>query len=477
MDRSTLRVRSSLIFVAILLVALFGIAARPPGFLSTFWPANAILLGILLRNPRSFALLGLTVGALALVVADLVTGSSVERAVEINAINLVGIATGLITARLLGCLPSRLSRSHPRRLSETQYASRIVAVPVVASLAAGASSALMQHIHEGSGAGKELVGWFIADLCTYLIVLPIVLSAPTLVQIRKKFGPAVRQNIRLRRIWHIVAPLGALLLCLPVALELQGALALLLPLPALLWCAMQISLFSTSLLAAGWSAWALIMASNGRLELAVPVHLLSESVTTRLSVILMALSPITVAITTLARRRAERELKRVADLDALTGTLGRLAFWTQAEELLDTEQRAQRPVAVMMLDLDHFKQINDSLGHLTGDSVLELFGTTLVAATDGVGLSGRLGGEEFAVMVGGCTFAEACEMAEGIRSTLETTSQSLLGLLGTVSVGVAWIDRARGEIEPLLDLADTAMYQAKRDGRNTVVAVDVCPST
>src|SRR3546814_1769474 len=70
MDRSTRRVRSCLIFVAILVVALAGIAARPPGFLSTFWPANAILLGILLRNPRSFAPIGLAVGGAALLTAD-----------------------------------------------------------------------------------------------------------------------------------------------------------------------------------------------------------------------------------------------------------------------------------------------------------------------------------------------------------------------------------------------------------------------
>lgn len=294
MDRSTRRVRSCLIFVAILVVALAGIAARPPGFLSTFWPANAILLGILLRNPRSFAPIGLAVGGAALLTADLATGSPVQRAFELNAINLVGVTTGLIAANLLGCFP--------RRISETKYTARIFLISVMASFTAGSASALRTQLHEGSGAATELVGWFFADLCTYLIVLPIVLSAPTLEHIRRTCGPSVRQSLRLRQLAQILAPLAALLACLPLALEVQGALALLLPMPALLWCAMRVSLFSTSLLAAGWSAWALVMAGKGRLALADPVHLLSEGVTTRISVILMALSPIAVAVATGAQR-------------------------------------------------------------------------------------------------------------------------------------------------------------------------------
>ncbi|ATI35580.1 MULTISPECIES: GGDEF domain-containing protein [Rhodococcus] len=465
MDRSTTRVRSSLIFVAILVVALAGIAARPPGFLSTFWPANAILLGILLRNPRSFAPIGLAVGGAALLTADLATGSPVQRAFELNAINLVGVTTGLIAANLLGCFP--------RRISETKYTTRIFVVSVLASFTAGSASALRTQLHEGSGAGTELVGWFFADLCTYLIVLPILLSAPPLDHVRRTFGPSVRQNLRLRRVAQILLPLAALLACLPLALEVQGALALLLPMPALLWCAMRVSLFSTSLLAAGWSAWALIMAGQGRLALADPVHLLSEGVTTRISVILMALSPIAVAVATGAQRRAERELQRIAECDALTGTLSRHAFWTQSQELLDTQHTARKSIAVMMLDLDHFKSINDNLGHLTGDSVLEQFGNTLLATTEGLGLSGRLGGEEFAVAAADCTFEEAIALAERIRQRQEAHSRSIRGFAGTVSIGVAWVDQAMAEMDALLDIADTAMYQAKREGRNLVVAVDL----
>ena len=317
------------------------------------------------------------------------------------------------------------------------------------------------------------MGWFFADLCTYLIVLPIVLSAPTLEHIRRTCGPSVRQSLRLRRLAQILAPLAALLACLPLALEVQGALALLLPMPALLWCAMRVSLFSTSLLAAGWSAWALVMAGKGRLALADPVHLLSEGVTTRISVILMALSPIAVAVATGAQRRAERELQRIAECDALTGTLSRHAFWTQSQELLDAQHAAQRPIAVMMLDLDHFKSINDNLGHLTGDSVLEQFGNTLLAATEGLGLSGRLGGEEFAVAAADCTFEEAIQLAERIREAQEAHARSIRGFAGTVSIGVAWADRAMPGMETLLDIADNAMYQAKRDGRNLVVAFDL----
>ena len=140
-----------------------------------------------------------------------------------QAINLVGVTTGLIAANLLGCFP--------RRISETKYTARIFLISVLASFTAGSASALRTQLHEGSGAATELVGWFFADLCTYLIVLPIVLSAPTLEHIRRTCGPSVRQSLRLRQLAQILAPLAALLACLPLALEVQGALALLLPMP------------------------------------------------------------------------------------------------------------------------------------------------------------------------------------------------------------------------------------------------------
>ena len=95
----------------------------------------------------------------------------------------------------------------------------------------------------------------------------------------------------------------------------------------------------------------------------------------------------------------------------------------------------------MMLDLDHFKSINDNLGHLTGDSVLEQFGNTLLATTEGLGLSGRLGGEEFAVAAADCTFEEAIQLAERIRQRQEAHARSIRGFAGTVSIGVAWVDR------------------------------------
>ncbi|MCQ4129219.1 GGDEF domain-containing protein [Rhodococcus erythropolis] len=153
--------------------------------------------------------------------------------------------------------------------------------------------------------------------------------------------------------------------------------------------------------------------------------------------------------------------------------MSRHAFWTQSQELLDTQHTARKSIAVMMLDLDHFKSINDNLGHLTGDSVLEQFGNTLLATTEGLGLSGRLGGEEFAVAAADCTFEEAIQLAERIRQTQETNPRSLHHFAGTDRIGAAWADRALPDMGTLLEIADTAGHRAKRIGRNGTVAVEV----
>jgi diguanylate cyclase (GGDEF)-like protein len=162
--------------------------------------------------------------------------------------------------------------------------------------------------------------------------------------------------------------------------------------------------------------------------------------------------------------RSARRLQTQANTDSLTGMLNRRAIFERFEK----NTRWPR-TAALMLDLDHFKQVNDHLGHAEGDRVLKLFGQILTDHTGSLGVASRLGGEEFCCVLTNTDPENAKVIAENIRTAFADLSIGIgeQSLLATVSIGIAMA--VDGEtFSALLSRADTALYQAKRDGRNRV---------
>ncbi len=167
--------------------------------------------------------------------------------------------------------------------------------------------------------------------------------------------------------------------------------------------------------------------------------------------------------------------KTAASMDPLTGMLNRRGFSEACARLIEREATAGRPVTVMILDIDHFKSINDRFGHPAGDEVLRLFSSVVMSNLRISDLSGRIGGEEFAALLP-CSLEEGVVVAERVREAFEAS-----GIVveegpvdTTVSIGVAG-GPAGTELEVLLAAADTALYQAKRGGRNRVEAAEELP--
>lgn len=162
--------------------------------------------------------------------------------------------------------------------------------------------------------------------------------------------------------------------------------------------------------------------------------------------------------------RSARRLHTQANTDSLTGMLNRRAIF----ERFETNTRWPN-TAALMLDLDHFKQVNDHLGHAEGDRVLKLFSQILTDYTGPLGVASRLGGEEFCCLLTNTDPESAKLVAENMRAAFADLSIEIGddSLIATVSIGIAMaID---GEnFSALLSRADTALYQAKRDGRNRV---------
>lgn len=177
----------------------------------------------------------------------------------------------------------------------------------------------------------------------------------------------------------------------------------------------------------------------------------------------------------IARRQAlETELSRLAAIDPLTGTLNRRALTEGLQAGLAEARRARSPISVVLIDLDHFKAINDTFGHAGGDAVLKQTVRTLAEGLrPQADLLGRLGGEEFVLVLPGLDVVEAIAAAEQARIALglaEAWHESLV-IRCTASFGVAVWD-GRESMDRLLSRADHALYRAKAGGRNIVLADD-----
>jgi diguanylate cyclase (GGDEF)-like protein len=178
---------------------------------------------------------------------------------------------------------------------------------------------------------------------------------------------------------------------------------------------------------------------------------------------------VSVAVANLNLRES---LRLQAVRDPLTGLYNRRYMQEFLDRELHSARRKRRPLAVMMIDLDHFKRYNDNFGHSAGDQALAAVGDTLRRCLRAEDVACRYGGEEFALILPECSLQKATVRAEEIRKRLrefraQSDQQSTDAL--TVSIGVAAFDETTDHVDLLLKFADDALYQAKREGRDRVV--------
>lgn len=171
------------------------------------------------------------------------------------------------------------------------------------------------------------------------------------------------------------------------------------------------------------------------------------------------------------RETAQAKLEELSRKDSLTGIYNRRYFFELAEQEFNRARRYQRPVAMIMIDLDHFKKINDTHGHLIGDQVLNEIARRIQDNSRQVDIVGRYGGEEFIILLPETTLEDACTLAERIWNSLtqRPTNTSKLLLPIQVSIGVA-SNTGDNEVSlfKLIERADKALYRAKELGRNRI---------
>jgi diguanylate cyclase (GGDEF)-like protein len=172
----------------------------------------------------------------------------------------------------------------------------------------------------------------------------------------------------------------------------------------------------------------------------------------------------------MAKERTEYRHRTAAMVDPLTGIANRRSFLQDGRELMKRHAADPRPVAVLLIDLDHFKSINDRFGHAIGDRVLQVFVDTAKAHLRSSDIIGRLGGEEFAAVLYDAGREKALALAERIRSAFAEAAMDVDGrsVIATVSIGAVFNGDQPLDVPELLGQADQALYFAKARGRNRV---------
>ncbi|OQK46324.1 amino acid transporter [Vibrio vulnificus] len=182
-----------------------------------------------------------------------------------------------------------------------------------------------------------------------------------------------------------------------------------------------------------------------------------------------------IAITTfglvwLINERLISSLQEMSFKDNLTGFFNRHGLEQQLPQLVHTSQESQQPLSALMLDIDHFKLINDTYGHLEGDNILKRCAEEIQSLLPTEHLAFRYGGEEFLVILKSCNLSQAQKLAETIRQTIEAKQLAMLsGRSLTLSIGLTDL-HPEDHIDNLIKRADQALYLAKSQGRNQVVA-------
>lgn len=449
------------VFAVILAASLFGILTRPMGFLAAVWPANAVLLALMVRKPSLSTPLGWLAAFLGYLTADLITGGGLVVTLWLTAANMAGAAVGYLLFMRLPDEDRRLERPIS-----------IVSMFWICTIAAGTAGLV------GGGAANMLFDrdivtgfsfWFTTELVNALIVVPVILTAPPLRTILSSSWLKRPSSVHIWPVLALVASAGA-----GILIDGPGVIAY--PTPALIWCALTFSLFVTSLMTLAFSVSLLIATSAGMLPLLSVNNELLVVVSTRLAIAMTALGPLAVASINENREKLVERLQYLATHDGLTGVLSRGAFLTgAADALLDCRKRRQS-CSALMIDVDHFKRINDTYGHAAGDAVLVMIARALRDNVREEDLIGRLGGEEFAVFCPGLSEKKAGQIAERLRAAVEELRLKVEGvtLQTTVSVGVAFTTKNSDvSLGTLLDEADKSLYSAKADGRNRIVGVSI----
>jgi diguanylate cyclase (GGDEF)-like protein len=468
--------RSSVLMTVIALgylaSALGGLAiSRQAGNIATLWPPNGMLVAALLTARRRRWREILVAGAIGSIAANVVNGNHALTAASITISNL-------IEAFIAAAIISRQTPNHVLFQRSSDVVVLIVA-SVTAALVAGTVSAISANLLGGAPFITIFVKWVLGDVLGLLVVMPIAVIAYDLFT----RGPdlMLARSSRLEAGLILAGVLGvSVAVFAPNVPPVQF-----LVMPTVLLASFRLgplgAALSTVIVAVIGSVGTVIAAQAGASspdQITVSVF----SFQLNLATLFLTALPIGAAMAqrsqlerdlTEEKERADRfahEMASLVNVDDLTGLATRRHFLEQLDLMAADARRADQPLTLAMIDIDHFKPINDQYGHAVGDAVLVAIGAACRTAVRGDDVIGRLGGEEFAMLMPLTDHETAYRIVDRLREAVAAiaipTGES--GAVSvTISVGMAMF--AGQQIDRLLLDADQALYSAKKTGRNRIV--------
>lgn len=439
-----------------------GFTVMPEG-LAIVWPPNAVLLAALIRFRGAAYPAIATVAVAAEVAADVPTFTAIEALL----FGLVNLTEATLAYWLLARW--RFDARFARLADLWKF---LAAGPLIGALSAALLGAAVYSGFRGTQTSYAEFAriWWFGDALGLLILAPLLLG----------FGPfghkRVEPAFELRRADLAVAAGAVLALALFFASQggrvLTVRLGAMVLMPFVLYAAVRLP-FRFVAFAIAFAAAAVIAAMTGARQPFGPLPVRDAVIAAQEFVLVMALMALGLAalLSELRERyRMNEQLERLSTHDALTGLLNRRGVEAAAQREFALARRNGRELALLLVDLDRFKGVNDRHGHLAGDEALRRTAAVLRNSTRASDSCGRYGGEELVVLAPETDLAGARVLAERIRATLEKEilSSPLGGFGVTASVGISTLGRSDGDFAALLSRADAALYRAKANGRNRV---------
>lgn len=448
-------IRLVLIFLVVFCACLIGIMSRPAGLLAAFWPANAIVVGLFARYRRLGRPLDWVAVAAGFVAADLGTGSAWSAALLLNSANMAGIAVGVVVFRRLSPQEFRLRRPYS--------VIKLAAAACIPALITSMAGALACNILFGDEVRTAFAEWLSAEMTSYVSILPFIATFP------HRWRRALRQHSADKRsVQRLLVPTLTLGLCCIFGVVVGGPAAVFFPLPALLWFAISLPLFTNTICLLLYLMLANVAIASGVVDMRVDLDDARNIVSMRFALSLLILGPLAVSSISSSRLILVRQLQKALATDSLTGALSRSEFLRRAGNAV-----ADVRCAVLVLDVDRFKLINDTHGHAAGDAALREFADAVRRALRAGDQFGRMGGEEFALILPETRTREAFLFAERLREAISlrsiaTREARSFGI--TVSIGLSSAGPQGNSLSDALQKADKLLYSAKKGGRNRVMS-------
>ena len=454
-----------IVAVIIFACALIGIFGRPLFFLAIFWPANAVLLGLFLRfqNLNNF---GGWVGAFtAFMTADLITGNYFLLTLFLTFANLLHVIVTLVLIHLFKLDYKQYNRGLTFLYLFVMSAfGGCLAAPVFACLTV---PYLPNTFMSMDRIWIDFGMWWTGEILNVITFLPILLAIPEKKVFKKYIEEYKQKPIQYKTLF----PFAAVVVSVILTHFFIGPGAIMFPIAALVWASLTYNLFFVSII----NCVVCMLLYNSLTAYYItqsPDAYLATTISVRIGLMMLALGPLTLTIISLNRQKLYHQILYLANHDGLTAAMNRRFFYEQSERAVteDIEKKQAHSVTLLVLDLDHFKKINDQYGHVIGDFVLQEFTRQVKAQLRSTDLFGRLGGEEFAILLKDLTLEQSINIAQRICNSVFSTPIHLddhRELNISVSIGLSYQTLPYCvPFQQLIKRADEALYQAKERGRN-----------